>query len=41
MTPSARRELMHDEPVRKRDETVSSWAYIYGQPEADPVADGS
>jgi hypothetical protein len=30
---------MHDEPVRKREEIVSSWAYIYGQPEADPVAD--
>jgi hypothetical protein len=30
---------MHDEPVRKRDETVISWAYIYGQPGADPAAD--
>src|SRR3712207_6653032 len=30
---------MHDEPAGNRDETVISWAYIYGQPGADPVAD--
>ena len=30
---------MRDEPVRKRDETASSWAYIYGQPGADPITD--
>jgi hypothetical protein len=30
---------MHHEPPQGPDETVSSWAYIYGQPGADPVAD--
>ena len=30
---------MHDATTRERGRTVSSWAYIYGQPGADPVAD--
>ncbi len=30
---------MHDAITRERGETVISWAYIYGQPGADPVAD--
>lgn len=30
---------MHDEPMKGDGGTVSSWAYIYGHPGADPVAD--
>ena len=30
---------MHHESPQGPGETVSSWAYIYGQPGADPVAD--
>lgn len=30
---------MHHEQVRRPGGTVSSWAYIYGQPGADPAAD--
>ena len=30
---------MYDEPMKGKGGKVSSWAYIYGQPGADPVAD--